>query len=323
MEYRRLGRTGVRVSDLCLGTLSLSRATPGEARALLAAASDAGINFVDTANRYGAGRAEELLGAAIRPFRDQVVLATKAGLAAGDGPNDRGAGRRHLIGECDRSLRRLGTDWIDLYQVHAPDPSTPIEESLRALDDLVRAGKVRYVGLSSFPAWQAVEALWAADRLRLASAPVAEQPPYNLLDRRAETDVLPMARRHELAILPWSPLSGGLLTGKYGDGRTPDPGHRYAAMLGGGDARGGPIAAALGTVQRLAEVAAGAGLTLPQLAMAWLRDRPEVTAPVIGPRDPAQLATYVAAREVRLDQATRDAVDAVVPPGTAVRRLTR
>jgi aryl-alcohol dehydrogenase-like predicted oxidoreductase len=254
--------------------------------------------------------------------RDQVVVATKVGLKVGDGPNDRGAGRRHVLIECERSLRRLGTDWIDLYQLHAPDPDSPIEESLAALDDLVRAGKVRYVGLSSFPAWQTVEALWAADRLRLASAPVAEQPPYNLLDRRVENEVLPAARRFELAILPWSPLSGGLLTGKYGGGAALDPGFRYTRMLAGDNERSRPIAGALDTVACLCRVAVEAGLDLARLAMAWLLARPEVTAPVIGPRDPRQLASYLAALDVRLDRSTCEAIDVVVPPGTAVRRLT-
>ena len=236
MEYRLLGRTGVRVSPLTLGCMMFGRRTePEDAYAIVDRALDAGINFLDTANVYSRGRSEEITGEALQRNgqRARVVLATKVhGTMDDDDPNAQGTSRRHLVEQCEASLRRLQTDWIDLYQLHRPRPEIAIDETLRALDDLVRAGKVRYLGTSTFGAWQVVEALWAAKELGLNRF-VCEQPPYNLLDRRVERELLPMCQTYGLAAIPWSPLAGGLLTGKYRRGEPPPEGTRY----GGGDPR--------------------------------------------------------------------------------------
>ncbi|HEU5098816.1 MAG TPA: aldo/keto reductase, partial [Roseiflexaceae bacterium] len=218
MEHRQFGRTGVQVSVLCLGCMMFGGKTgPEESYAIIDRALDAGINFLDTANVYSRGRSEEVTGAALKRNgkRQRVVLATKVhGTMDDDDPNAQGNSRRHIIEQCDASLRRLQTDYIDLYQIHRPRPEIAIDETLRALDDLVRAGKVRYIGTSTFAAWQLVETLWASKELGLNRF-VCEQPPYNLLDRRIERELLPMARTFGLAIIPWSPIAGGLLSGKY------------------------------------------------------------------------------------------------------------
>src|SRR5215210_4245796 len=222
MEHRQLGRTGVQVSALCLGCMMFGgRTGPDESYAIIDRALDAGINFLDTANVYSRGRSEEITGQALKRNgkRDRVVLATKVhGRMADDDPNAQGTSRRHIIAECEASLRRLGTDYIDLYQLHRPRPEIAIDETLRALDDLVRAGKVRYLGTSTFAAWQLVEALWAAKELGLNRF-VCEQPPYNLLDRRVERELLPMCQTYGIATIPWGPLAGGKLTGKYHRGQ--------------------------------------------------------------------------------------------------------
>jgi 1-deoxyxylulose-5-phosphate synthase len=215
MTYRLLGRTGVRVSPLCLGTLNFGGPTPDAAAlCIVDAALDAGINFIDTANVYHGGRSEDVVGKALAGRRDRVVLATKVHGPTGDGPNDQGNSRAHILRACDDSLRRLKTDYIDLYQIHRPSPEIPIEETLGALTDLVKAGKVRYIGCSTHPAWMVMEALAASERRGLARY-VSEQPPYNLLDRRIENELLPMALRYGLAILPWAPLAQGVLAGRY------------------------------------------------------------------------------------------------------------
>ena len=316
MEYRKLGGTGVRVSPLCLGAMNFGGlATPDdEAVATIQAALDAGINFVDTANAYGRGGSETVVGKALAGRRDEVVLATKVHHAMGESPNDQGTSRRHIMMACEASLRRLQTDRIDLYQLHRPDPLTPVGETFGALDDLVRQGKVLYVGVSTFPAWQIMEAIGLAEHRGLASRPVSEQPPYHLLDRRIEADVVPMAARYGLAILPWSPLASGVLSGKYSAGQIP-PGSRLANFgITTADERFAPTMAKLAELEK---VAAAAGLSLLQLSMAWLLSRPGVVAPIIGPRDRQQLASYLATLELSIDDDTEAAVDAVVPPGQA------
>jgi aryl-alcohol dehydrogenase-like predicted oxidoreductase len=222
--------------------------------------------------------------------------------------------------ECEASLRRLNTDYIDLYQFHRPDPFTPVEESLMAMDDLIRAGKVRYVGISTYPAWQTVEAMWAADRRSLASAPVCEQPPYNILERRIEREVVPVAQKYGIGLIPWSPLAGGLLTGKYADGQLPE-GSRYSARLAEAGADAEALRRALDISGQLAGIATEAGLTLTQLALAWCMQQPGVTSPIIGPRDRAQLRENLAALDVKLDSSTLEAIDRVAPPGEAVHPL--
>ncbi|HEY3340651.1 MAG TPA: aldo/keto reductase, partial [Anaerolineae bacterium] len=225
MEYRALGRTGVKVSVLCLGCMMFGGKTkPEDSYALIDRALDAGLNFIDTANVYSRGRSEEVTGEALKRNgkRSQIVLATKVhGVMADDDVNMQGNSRRHIIEQCEASLRRLQTDWIDLYQIHRPQSDIPIDETLRALDDLIHAGKVRYIGTSTYGAWQLVESFWAAKELGLNRF-VCEQPPYNLLDRRIERELIPMASTYGMGIIPWSPLAGGLLTGKY-TRNTPPP----------------------------------------------------------------------------------------------------
>jgi aryl-alcohol dehydrogenase-like predicted oxidoreductase len=217
MRYRNLGRTGVKVSELCLGTMMFGRSTnERDSIAIIEHALDAGINFVDTANVYGSGRSERITGKALADGRRQrVVLATKAFFSLdSDDLNGRGLSRRHLIEACEASLQRLGTDWIDLYQLHRPQSEIPIDETLRALDDLIRGGKVRYVGTSMFPAWKIVESLWASKELALNRF-VCDQSTYHILDRTAERELLPALQSFGMAMIPWGPLCGGLLTGKY------------------------------------------------------------------------------------------------------------
>ncbi|HYF62995.1 MAG TPA: aldo/keto reductase, partial [Herpetosiphonaceae bacterium] len=283
MEHRSLGRTGVLVSPLCLGAMNFGGPT-GEAESItiIERALDAGINFIDTANVYNAGASEEVVGKALREAgrRDAVVLATKAHGRMGAGPNDQGNSRYHIIKACEDSLRRLQTDHIDLYQIHRPAPGIPQDETLRALDDLVRAGKVRYIGCSTHPAWMVMEALATSERLGLVRY-VSEQPPYNLVDRRIENELVPLAERHGLALLPWSPLAGGILAGRYaGDGFPADSrAARSGAMF---TDRISP--AALEVARKLAGRAAERGLTSSQLALLWCKAQPAVTAPIIGPR---------------------------------------
>src|SRR5436305_7775072 len=213
MAYRSLGRTGVQVSLLCLGAMNFGDPTPeDESLRIVDAALDGGINFVDTANVYNDGESERIVGRALRENgrRDEVVLATKVHGEMGEGPNDRGSSRYHIMKACEDSLRRLQTDHIDLYQIHRPSLTIPQDETLRALDDLVRAGKVRYIGCSTFPAWMVMESLMVSAEQRLARY-VTEQPPYNLLDRRIENELVPLCQKYGLGLLPWSPLVGGIL----------------------------------------------------------------------------------------------------------------
>lgn len=321
MEYVQLGRTGTRVSRVCLGAFNFGRDDSTDAADLaggtIAAALDAGVNFIDTANIYNQGRSEEVVGRALRDRRHEVVLATKFYGAVGTGPNDYGASRRHVIMQCEASLRRLGTDWIDLYQQHRPDATTPIDETLEALDDLVRAGKIRYFGVSTFPAWQTMEALAVGQARGFKSVPISDQPPYNLLDRRIEREVLPLAEKHGLAILPWSPLAGGLLTGKYGRGKIPAE-SRFTWWMPGDAGAPQRFRAAARCVTQVAEIAAGASLTLLQVALGWMAARPGVTSVIIGPRDEAQLALNLDGLDTKLTPEVLDALDLVAPPGEAV-----
>ena len=318
MEYRLLGRTGVKVSPICLGVMMFGRAVEvAGAGRMLQVAFDAGINFIDTANVYSRGRSEEVLGAALKQTgqRSQVVLATKVhGTMADDDPNMGGTSRRHVIEQCHASLRRLQTDYIDLYQLHRPRTDIPIDETLRALDDLVRDGKVRYIGTSTYAAWQFVEALWASKEYGLNRF-VTEQPPYNILDRRIERELLPMAEAYGVGTLPWSPLAGGLLTGKYKRGEDAPEGTRYASRS---DRARRMTEGAYDVIEGLEPLAAGKGCTMSQFALAWAMGQPNITSPIIGPRTLEQLEDNLGALEVSLDDSDREAVDALVPPGTNV-----
>jgi aryl-alcohol dehydrogenase-like predicted oxidoreductase len=283
-------------------------------------AIDSGINFFDTANAYGRGNSEEVVGQALKANRKRknIVLATKVYLRmADDDPNAAGNSRRHIIEQCEASLHRLQTDYIDLYQIHRPQSDIPIDETLRALDDLIRAGKVRYIGCSTFGAWQIVESLWVAKELGLNRF-VCEQPPYNLLDRRIERELLPMAQTYGVAVIPWSPIGGGLLTGKYRLGKMPEVG-RYANV-----SDLAPTIARRFTpkvfrvVEKLDPIAAEKRCTLAQLSLAWVLGRPGVTSPIIGPRTMEQFEDNLGALEVDLSDAELSQIDGVVPPQTMV-----
>ena len=278
-------------------------------------ALDAGINFVDTADVYSAGESEEIVGKALAQVkREKIVLATKVHGAMGRDPNAQGNSRRWIIAECENSLRRLGTDYIDLYQIHRPSPDTDIDETLGALTDLVRSGKVRYIGSSTFPADDIVEAQWVAER-RGRERFVTEQPPYSILVRGIEADVLPRCQQFGMGVLSWSPLAGGWLSGAFGQGkdntsrRSVMLPHHYDMTIPGNTEK-------LNAVISLQEVADKAGLTLIELALGFVLEHPAVTCPIIGPRTMEHLESQLPALEVRLDRDILDRIDEIVPPGT-------
>jgi len=318
MEYRPLGRTGVMVSPLCLGAMNFGDPTgKEESIAILGRALEAGINFIDTANVYNAGESERIVGQALKESgrRDQVVLATKVHGRMGDGPNEQGTSRYHILKACEDSLRRLQTGHIDLYQLHRPSLTVPVDETLRACDDLIRAGKVRYIGCSTYPAWMVMEALAVSERYGLARY-ISEQPPYNLLDRRVENELIPLCQKYGLAVLPWSPLAGGILAGLYPpDGQVPEgsratrAGEFFRVRV---THKGREVAAKVG------EMAQARGLTTAQLALLWVKDQPGVTSPIIGPRTMAHLEEAIAVMDMTLDDADRLRFDELVHPGNAV-----
>ncbi|GAA1064266.1 aldo/keto reductase [Streptomyces asiaticus] len=317
MQYRTLGRTGVQVSSLALGAMNfgrIGRTTQDEATALVDAALEAGINLIDTADMYSAGESEEMVGKAIAGRRDDIVLATKAGMPMGDEPNHRGSSRRWLVTELDNSLRRLGVDHVDLYQIHRWDPATSDEETLSALTDLQRAGKIRYFGSSTFPAYRVVQAQWAAREHRL-SRYVTEQPSYSILQRGIERDVLPVTEEYGLGVLVWSPLASGWLSGAIRAGRAITT-SRSAMMPERFDVTLPSNRARLDAVERLAEVADEAGLTMIQLALGFVTAHPAVTSALIGPRTLDHLRTQLAAADTVLSADVLDAIDAIVAPGT-------
>jgi aryl-alcohol dehydrogenase-like predicted oxidoreductase len=321
MEHRPLGRTGVSVSKLCLGTMMFGawgNPDHDDSIRIIHAALDAGINFLDTADVYSAGESEEIVGKALAGGkRDDIVLATKVHMAMGEDPNRRGNSRRWIIREVEDSLRRLGTDWIDLYQIHRPDPSTDIEETLGALTDLVHQGKIRYIGSSTFPASGIVEAQWAA-RDRHLQRFISEQPPYSILVRDIEADVLPTCANHGMGVIPWGPLASGWLSGRWRKG-SDQPGSTRADRLPERyDLSLPPNQRKLDAVEQLAQLADEAGITLIQLAIAFVLNHPAVTAPIIGPRTMEHLESQMAAADVVLDEALLDRIDEIVPPGTNV-----
>lgn len=323
MEYRLFGRTGVKVSQICLGTMMFGgRADKAESFRIIDHAMDRGVNFIATANVYAANESERVVGEALARDgrRDRTVLATKVNGAQSDDVNDRGLSRRHIIQACEDSLRRLQTDWIDLYQLHRANADTPIDETLRALDDLIRAGKVRYIGTSMFPAWAMVEALWVAKELGLNRF-VSEQPAYHMLDRTAEREVLPAARSFGTAVIPWGPLCGGLLSGKYNrDSGVPD-----GRWQGGKDNVGReatPLAWEI--IDLVRKLAAEKGATPSQVALAWCGAQAGVTAPIIGPRTYDQVVDNLGSVEVEITPEDSGRIDALLPPcGVAVRYYDR
>ncbi|WP_435284397.1 aldo/keto reductase [Streptomyces koelreuteriae] len=317
MQYRTLGRTGVQVSSLALGAMNfgrIGRTTQDEATALVDAALEAGINLIDTADRYSGGESEEMVGKAIAGRRDDIVLATKASMPMSDERNHQGASRRWLVTALDDSLRRLGVDHVDLFQIHRWDPRTGDEETLSALTDLQRAGKIRYFGSSTFPAYRIVQAQWAA-RERHLSRYVTEQPGYSVLQRGIEAHVLPVTQEYGLGVLVWSPLASGWLTGAVREGRDITT-NRSAFMPERFDTSLPHNRARLDAVERLAGVADEAGLTMIQLALGFVTAHPGVTSALIGPRTPEHLTAQLAAADTVLSADVLDAIDAIVPPGT-------
>jgi aryl-alcohol dehydrogenase-like predicted oxidoreductase len=318
MEYRTLGRTGIKVSPLCLGAMMFGAwgtRDHDESIRIIHAALDAGINFVDTADVYSFGESEEIVGKALaKTKRHKVVLATKVHGQMGQDPNAQGNSRRWILAACDNSLRRLGTDYIDLYQIHRPSPETDIDDTLGALTDLVRAGKIRYFGSSTFPAHEIVEAQWVAER-RARERFITEQPPYSILVRGIEKDVLPMCQKYGMGVLSWSPLAGGWLSGAFGSGtdntsrRSAMLPHHYDMALPGNQQK-------LQAVDELTKVADGAGLSLIQLALGFVLEHPAVTSPIIGPRTMDHLESQLPALELRLGTDVLDRIDEIVPPGT-------
>ncbi len=314
MEYRSLGRTGMMVSVACFGTMTFGWdpddwGTPeDECEQLVDAAIDRGVNFFDTADVYARGASETILGKAIKKKRDSLVIATKChGKMSDNDPNMFGNSRRNIIQACEASLKRLKTDWIDLYQIHRPQPQVPIDETLRAHDDLIKAGKVRYAGCSTYGAWQACEAHYVAKALGLAGF-VCEQPPYNLLDRRIERELLPFLRTYEYGCIPWSPLAGGILSGKY-LGKT--SGARYSKS----DPQKRVNARTMDAVRRYKKIAERYEVSMTQLALAWVAGQPGVTAPIIGARSVKQLDESIKACLTRLPARALESIDKVLDPG--------
>jgi aryl-alcohol dehydrogenase-like predicted oxidoreductase len=320
VELRTLGRSGVQVSVYCLGAMMFGAwGNPDHVDCvrIIHRALDEGINFLDTADVYSAGESEEIVGQALKGRRDEVVLATKFFAPMGSGANQRGGSRRWILHEVENSLRRLQTDYLDLYQIHRPDDAVDIDDTLGALSDLVHQGKVRYVGHSTFPADLLVEAQWAAER-RGRERFVSEQPPYSILMRGIERAVLPACQRYGIGVIPWSPLAGGLLTGRYRKGQEPPEGSRLARGFGArfeNERQRQVHEERLDAVEELLIIADKAGASLTHLAHAFVIEHPAVTSAIIGPRTMEQLDDGLAGADVRLDEATLDAIDEVVRPG--------
>jgi aryl-alcohol dehydrogenase-like predicted oxidoreductase len=317
MQLRSLGTTGVKVSPLCLGAMMFGEwGNPDhdESIRILHAALDAGVNFIDTADVYSRGESEEIVGKALKGKRDSIVLATKVHGPMGDDPNEFGNSRRWIIKEVENSLRRLQTDWIDLYQIHRLEEDTDLDETLGALSDLIHQGKVRYIGSSTFPPSKIVEAQWVAER-RGRERFVCEQPPYSMIVRAVEAEMLPTCQRHGMGVIPWSPLAGGWLSGRWRKGQdAPESSranrlpHRYDLSLPENQRK-------LEAVEQLAQLAEEAGLSLIHLAIAFVLRHPAVTAPIIGPRTMEQLESQIGAADVELSDEILDRIDQIVPPG--------
>jgi aryl-alcohol dehydrogenase-like predicted oxidoreductase len=321
MDYRTLGRTGVDVSPLCLGAMMFGdwgNTDHDDSVRIIHRALDAGINFIDTADVYSRGESETIVAKALAGGRrDDVVLATKVHGRMGDDRNQFGNSRRWIVREVEASLKRLNTDWIDLYQIHRPEPDTDIDETLGALSDLVHQGKVRYIGSSTFPASRIVEAQWVA-RDRGRERFVCEQPPYSMLVRGVENDVLPTCRRYGMGVIPWGPLAGGWLSGRWRKGQEPPQSSRADRIPGRYDLSIPGNQRKLEATEQLAQLAEEAGLSLIHLGLAFVINHPAVTAAIIGPRTMEHLESQLGAAEVKLDPAILDRIDEIVPPGVNV-----
>ena len=329
MNYVNFGRTGVKVSQLCLGCMNFGgRQNEAESIRMIDQALDAGFNYLDTANVYGheplqfeigRGRSEQIVGKALKNGkRARVFLATKVHYAMGEDQNAQGNSRRHIIEQCEESLERLDTDYIDLYQLHGTDTNTPIDESLRALDDLIRAGKIRYIGTSGFAAWELMEALWVADTNRLNRF-VSEQAPYNLLDRRIERELIPMLQTYDLALVPWAPSAGGFFSEKYERAHKPPEGSRYEAFWRGFYRESFVQKVQVFDLQELVlDMARERNISGYALALAWCMSQPGVTSPIIGPRTLEQLVDSLTALQVTLTEDDIKRLDQAVPPESVI-----
>ena len=319
MEYRSLGRTGMQVSIQCLGCMMFGGKTAeAESMDIIDRAIDSGINFLDTANVYGRGRSEEVVGKALHRNgkRSRIVLATKVhGKMDDNDPNASDNGRRHIIEQCEASLDRLQTDYIDLYQIHRPSSNIPIDETLRGLDDLVHSGKVRFIGTSTYAAWQVMESLWVSKEQGLNRF-VSEQPPYHLLDRRIERELVPMAITYGIGLIPWSPLAGGFLTGKYQRGQARSQDARFSEKNEWADRHF--IDRAFDVLELVETIAGEKNCTVSQFALAWCAQQSGITSPIIGPRTMEQLEDNLCAVEVKVTDEDRVRIDALVPPGREI-----
>ncbi|HLI52744.1 MAG TPA: aldo/keto reductase [Acidimicrobiales bacterium] len=318
MRYRHLGDTGVKVSTLCLGAMMFGawgNPDHDDSIRIIHTALDAGINFIDTADVYSAGESETIVGKAVAGRRDRLVIATKVHGRMGEDPNMEGNSRRWIIQECENSLRRLGTDYIDLYQIHRPDPHIAIDETLGALSDLVRQGKVRYLGSSTFPPSQIVEAQWVAEK-RGRERFVCEQPPYSLLVRGVEAEVLPVCQKYGMGVIPWSPLAGGWLSGRWRKGADDLTSRRASRIPARYDLSKPENQAKLEAATALGDLASEAGMTLIHMALAFVLQHPAVTSAIIGPRTAEHLESQLGATEVTLPADLLDRIDEIVKPGT-------
>ncbi|MEE8605337.1 MAG: aldo/keto reductase [Candidatus Aminicenantaceae bacterium] len=317
MEYRLLGRTGLKVSPLCLGTSNFADPTPEEeCIAIVNRAIEAGINLIDTGNSYANGECERIIGKALslNNNRQKMLLATKVHYPMGPGPNDRGNSRLHVLKACEDSLRRLKTDYIDIYQIHRPSLDVAVEETLGALTDLVRQGKIRYAGCSTHPAWQVMETLMVSEKYRYVKY-VLEQPPYNLLDRRIENELVPLCKAYGLGIIAWAPMAMGVLIGRYSSVKD-YPADSRAALRGGVYAER-VTQKGIEVGNRFVQLAKESGISPAQLSILWVKDQDGITAPLIGPRTVKQLEDLLPVAEMRLEKEMREACDGLVPPGSA------
>lgn len=317
MEYRRLGRSGLNISKLALGTMNFGDPTgKAESFDIIYAALDAGINILDCADAYAEGQSERIIGEALAESgkRHDVLITSKVFLPTGTGPNDAGNSKHHIMSACERSLKRLKTDWIDIYFLHRTDFNVPQEESLAALDLLVQQGKVRYIGCSTHPPWRAVEAWWVADKHHYPKF-ICEQPPYNLLDRRVELEIVPMCTAYDMGIISWSPLAQGVLAGRYREAAEIPPGSRGAFKAIYAERVTQP---GIELAQQLGKRAVDKGCSLPQLAVAWVLHQTGITASIIGPRTLAHLEDLLPAADLKLNDTDLAFCDQLVKPGAFV-----
>lgn len=311
MDYVNLGRSGVKVSRLALGTMVFGDWGIDESTSikLINSAFENGINFIDTADIYGKGTSEEIVGKAIKDKREKIILATKFKIRTEDGPNGEGASRFRIIQQVEKSLMRLNTDYIDLYQIHRPDPTTPIDETLRALDDLVCQGKVRYIGCSNFDAWRIIESLWVSDKMNLERF-ISNQPSYSILDRYVEQEILPVSKKYGISTLCYSPLSGGWLTGKYNNRKLPQNSRGETNQW---DLANEENIIKLAKVDRLQKIANRKGITLSQLAISWLLHQDRSIIPIIGVKTQEQLQENLTSLNVVLDSSDLEEIDEISP----------